>query len=32
MRAELDAYGGDLADKLEIVALNKIDAVDAGRR
>ena len=29
--SELDAYGGQLADKIEIVALNKIDAVDAGR-
>ena len=29
MRHELDAYGGELADKLEIVALNKIDAVGA---
>ena len=27
VRTELDAYGGDLADKIEIVALNKIDAV-----
>src|SRR3982075_2705627 len=27
VRAELDAYAGDLAGKLEIVALNKIDAV-----
>ena len=27
VRTELDAYEGDLADKLEIVALNKIDAV-----
>ena len=27
MRTELDAYDGDLADKTEIVALNKIDAV-----
>ncbi len=25
---ELDAYGGHLADKIEIVALNKIDAVE----
>jgi GTP-binding protein len=29
VRAELEAYGGNLADKIEIVALNKIDAVDA---
>ncbi len=29
IRAELEAYGGQLADKIEIVALNKIDAVDA---
>jgi GTPase len=29
VRAELEAYGGQLADKIEIVALNKIDAVDA---
>ena len=28
MRHELEAYGGDLTDKVEIVALNKIDAVD----
>jgi GTP-binding protein len=28
VRAELLAYGGQLAEKLEIVALNKIDAVD----
>jgi GTPase len=28
VRAELEAYGGQLAEKLEIVALNKIDAVD----
>ena len=27
MRTELDAYEGHLADKIEIVALNKIDAV-----
>ncbi len=27
VRAELEAYGGHLAEKLEIVALNKIDAV-----
>ena len=31
VRTELEAYEGDLADKIEIVALNKIDAVDAGR-
>ncbi|MGC2777371.1 MAG: GTPase ObgE [Bradyrhizobium sp.] len=29
VRHELEAYGGLLTDKLEIVALNKIDAVDA---
>jgi len=29
VRHELEAYGGELADKIEIVALNKIDAVDA---
>jgi GTP-binding protein len=28
VRAELDAYEGDLANKVEIVALNKIDAVE----
>src|SRR5229473_3548324 len=27
VRTELDAYGGQLTDKIEIVALNKIDAV-----
>src|SRR5229473_1756598 len=27
VRTELEAYGGHLADKIEIVALNKIDAV-----
>ena len=27
MRTELEAYAGQLADKIEIVALNKIDAV-----
>jgi GTP-binding protein len=27
VRAELEAYEGDLASKIEIVALNKIDAV-----
>ena len=27
VRAELEAYGGGLADKPEIVALNKIDAM-----
>ena len=31
VRTELDAYEGNLADKIEIVALNKIDAVSAGR-
>src|ERR1700753_1430064 len=30
VRAELEAYAGELADKIEIVALNKIDAVTAG--
>ncbi|WP_395666872.1 GTPase ObgE [Methylocella sp.] len=29
VRRELEAYGGDLAEKPEIVALSKIDAVDA---
>src|SRR5208283_5344286 len=29
VREELSAYGHDLTDKLEIVGLNKIDAVDA---
>ncbi len=29
VRTELEAYGGSLAEKIEIVALNKIDAVDA---
>jgi GTPase len=29
VRVELEAYGGSLAEKTEIVALNKIDAVDA---
>jgi GTPase len=29
VRAELEAYGEQLAEKIEIVALNKIDAVDA---
>jgi GTP-binding protein len=28
VRGELEAYEGDLADKIEIVALNKIDAVE----
>src|SRR5690348_11393436 len=28
VRGELEAYGGQLTDKIEIVALNKIDAVD----
>ncbi|XUM24735.1 GTPase ObgE [Bradyrhizobium oligotrophicum S58] len=28
VRHELEAYGGELTDKVEIVALNKIDAVD----
>ena len=31
VRTELEAYEGNLADKIEIVALNKIDAVSAGR-
>src|SRR5262252_3986490 len=30
VRGELEAYGGQLTEKIEIVALNKIDAVDAG--
>ncbi len=29
VRGELDAYGGDLVSKVEIVALNKCDAIDA---
>ena len=29
IRKEIDAYGGDLAEKAEIVALSKVDAVDA---
>jgi GTPase len=29
VRHELEAYGGALTDKIELVALNKIDAVDA---
>jgi GTP-binding protein len=29
VRHELEAYGADLADKSEILALNKIDALDA---
>jgi GTP-binding protein len=29
VRAELEAYGEDLGDKTEILALNKIDALDA---
>lgn len=29
VRKELEAYGGELAGKIEIVALNKIDAVDS---
>ena len=28
VRAELEAYGADLADKTELLALNKIDALD----
>ena len=31
IRGELAAYGDGLAEKPEIVALNKIDALDAGR-
>ena len=31
VRTELEAYEGHLADKIEIVALNKIDAVTPGR-
>lgn len=31
VRGEIDAYGAGLADKLEIVALNKIDAAPAER-
>ncbi|MGH6716637.1 MAG: GTPase ObgE [Bradyrhizobium sp.] len=29
VRKELEAYGGELAGKIEVVALNKIDAVDS---
>ncbi|WP_321334845.1 GTPase ObgE [Breoghania sp.] len=32
VRGELEAYGGGLEDKLEIVALSKIDALDAETR
>ena len=32
IRAELEAYGAGLEDKAEIVALNKIDALDAAAR
>jgi GTP-binding protein len=32
VRAELDAYGEGLGDKTEILALNKIDALDAATR
>ena len=32
MRAELDAYGGGLAEKPEIVALNKADALPEKER
>ncbi len=32
IRTELDAYGEGLAEKREITALNKIDALDAGAR
>ena len=32
VRAELDAYGPELAGKIELVALNKIDALDPATR
>ena len=32
VRAELDAYGQELGDKIELVALNKIDALDEATR
>ena len=32
MRQELQAYGEGLADKAEILALNKVDALDAETR
>ena len=32
VRGELEAYGGDLGKKPEIVAINKIDIPEAGRR
>jgi GTP-binding protein len=32
VRAELEAYGGGLADKIEILALNKADALDSATR
>jgi GTPase len=32
VRAELDAYGQDLTDKIEIVALSKADALDDAQR
>ena len=31
VRGELDSYGAGLIDKPEVLALNKVDAVDAGR-
>src|SRR3546814_5318107 len=32
VRRELEAYGGGLAEKAEVVALNKVDALDAATR
>src|SRR3546814_13231681 len=32
VRRELEAYGGGLAEKAEVVALNKVDALDAETR
>ena len=32
VRGELEAYGEGLADRPEILALNKVDAIDAGER
>jgi GTP-binding protein len=32
VREELDAYGAGLSDKIELVALNKVDALDAKTR
>ena len=32
VRGELDAYGGGLVDKPEVLALNKVDAIDAKTR